>query len=143
MTKQFSHPRVVFIHPDGSMSSDHDTAVPVSGRKQKSAPEYGSANVSAQKCADFPHAAHAGILGRGNAVPRFDPHQVNRDFPLLWQAYIRAHYSSLLQVQQAFSVSESCARKWWHGKGGVNGGNVAVACRRHPETAPRMLFAAE
>lgn len=147
MTERFAHPRVVVIHADGSVSSDSGTAVPGSERAhlsgQKSAQEYISANVCAPKCGDFPHESHAEILARGDAVKRLDPHQVHRDFPLLWKAYIRAHYSSLLHVQREFGVSESCARKWWNGKGGVNGGNVAVACRKHPETAPRMLFAAE
>ena len=101
------------------------------------------ANVFAQKFPDFPHAAHAAALGSGDPVGAYDPHAVQREFPMRWQAYIRANFRNLLHVQQVFGVSETAARKWWNGKGGVNGSYTAIAMREHPVAAQRMLFAAE
>ena len=91
----------------------------------------------------FPHAAHAALLGRGGVAGVFDPHRVHRDFPARWSAYVRANYAGLLDVQLAFNVSEKTARNWWNGASGANGGHVAIAVRRHPVAAHRMLFAAE
>ena len=91
----------------------------------------------------FPHAAHAALLGRGGVAGVFDPHRVHRDFPARWSAYVRANYAGLLDVQLAFNVSEKTARNWWKGVSGANGGHVAIAVRRHPVAAHRMLFAAE
>ncbi len=89
---------------------------------------------------DFPHQHHAELLNRGR---RYDPHQVHRDFPARWQAYIRASFRNIAHVTQVFEVSERTARKWWAGETGAVGGHVAIAVNEHPETAPAMLFAAE
>ncbi|MGV6848571.1 MAG: hypothetical protein ACWA5A_09350 [Marinibacterium sp.] len=100
------------------------------------------------------HLAHAVPLGRGQAATgtasdparpgRLDPHRVHREFPERWRDYIRAHYgTNYARIMQEFHVSERTARKWCNGEGGCNGGNVAIAVERHPDTAPRMLFAAE
>jgi hypothetical protein len=74
--------------------------------------------------------------------PALDPFRIHAEFPERWSAYIRAHFRNVSQVIAAFDVSERTARKWWEAETGANGGNVAVACRMHPETAPQMLFAA-
>ncbi|AVO37371.2 hypothetical protein [Pukyongiella litopenaei] len=74
---------------------------------------------------------------------RFDPYKVAREFPLRWQAYIRASYRSVGHVVQVFQVTEKTARNWWNGVTGANGAHVAIAVNEHPEQAPLMLFAAE
>lgn len=90
--------------------------------------------------AHFPNAQHAEILGRRQV---YDPHQVRRDFPNRWQAYIRANFRNLAHICQVFQVCERTARKWWDGETGANGAHVAVAVNEHPREAPAMLFAAE
>lgn len=73
--------------------------------------------------------------------PVFDPHEIHREFPARWQAYICANFTGLKHVMEVFSVSERTARKWWRGDTGANGGHVAIAVLEHPQTAPQMLFA--
>lgn len=73
----------------------------------------------------------------------YDPHQVQREFPKRWQAYIRSNFRNIAHVQMVFPVSERTARGWWKGETGVNGSNVAIAVNEHPVAASRMLFAAE
>lgn len=133
MTEQFKHPRFASINTGRSASSDTGTTKPVSGRR----------HLAGQKSGPFPHAAHAALLGSGGNVGRYDPHEVQRQFPVRWKAYIRALYVNIDHVQRVFPVSERTARKWWNGETGANGSNVAIAVLEHPVAAPRLLFAAE
>ena len=92
--------------------------------------------VSFEKPTTAPARREAGPLS-------VDPEEIHRSFPMRWQAYIRANFQNVGAVERAFGVSERAARKWWNGETGANGGHVAVAVQRDPETAPQMLFAAE
>jgi hypothetical protein len=66
---------------------------------------------------------------------------IHRDeFPARWKAYIRANYRDLKHVQKVFGITERAAGKWWAGKTGCGGGQVAVAMNQHPDEALRMLF---
>lgn len=135
---------IAVLTPDGSVSYvDVDMLLRLSGSGHKSDLSGRSDNVSAQKSGRFPHAAHADILARGDAVPPYDAHRVHREFPDRWQGYVRANFRGLGHIQQVFGVSERTARKWWNGETGANGGHVAIAMREHPVQAQRMLFAAE
>lgn len=154
MSRDGEQPQVVVVYADGSCT-DPDTLqrLAATGQRfgQRSGQEAGplarfagcSENVSEPLSDRFPHAQHAAILGRLDPAPRFDPHQVHREFPLRWQAYVRANFRDLTHIQQVFGVSERTARKWWKGETGANGGHVAIAMSAHPVTAQRMLFAAE
>ena len=81
--------------------------------------------------------------GLWSGVGPCDPHEVQRLFPDQWKGYLRAHFRGIAQVVALFHVSERTARKWWNGEVDPGGHYVAIACRVHPETAPKMLFAAE
>lgn len=89
---------------------------------------------------DFPHAAHAEILGRGGAL---DPHREAREFPDRWQRYIRAHFRDYASIQSAFGVCERTARKWFDGETGARGAHVAMALRQHGREAWDMLVGDE
>lgn len=151
MTRRSDQPQIVVVYPDGSPCSEADTRAALADRgllggrmsAQKSGLNFRSENVSAQMSGGFPRGAHDAILGRGESVPRYDPHRVHREFPDRWQGYIRANYRDLRHVMHIFGVSERTARKWWRGETGANGGHVAIAVNEHPVAAPRMLFAAE
>jgi hypothetical protein len=73
-------------------------------------------------------------------VVRLEPYRVLRDFSEQWQAYLRAHFSSIADVALAFGVSERAARRWWDGAG-PRGAFVAIALRLHPASAPAFLLA--
>jgi len=88
--------------------------------------------------ADFPHAAHAELIGRA-----VDPYRMACDFPERWGRYIRGHYRGLREVCQVFDVSERTARTWWDGASGARGHQVAIAWNRDPEDVTQTLFAAE
>ncbi len=77
----------------------------------------------------------------GQVVP-FAPYLVQRDFPDLWQAYVRAHFASIADVALAFGVTERAARRWWDGAG-PRGAFVAMALRLHPASAPAFLLGAD
>ncbi|WP_224826266.1 hypothetical protein [Cognatishimia sp. MH4019] len=151
MSNSNDQPQIVVVYSDGSSYPTADTVKQLSDRgllggqkvEHSSAQTFRLENVSAQLSDKFPHAAHNEILGRGASMPAYDPHQVHREFPDRWQAYIRANYRNLNHVQLIFGVSERTARKWWKGETGANGGHVAIAVNEHPVAAPRMLFAAE
>lgn len=147
MTQHSDQPKIVLVYGNGSSYPGAHTVKVLAYRgllvEPKSGHSSGSENWSAQKSGAFRHASHADVQGRDASVPAYDPHQVHREFPDRWQAYIRANYRNLMHVQQVFGVSERTSRKWWNGETGANGGHVAMAVNEHPVAAPRMLFAAE
>ncbi|MEM9787724.1 MAG: hypothetical protein AAF801_14565 [Pseudomonadota bacterium] len=136
-------PRLALVFEDGTACTDVDTVQRFIGSAEKYAPNFGSTNNFAQKFAGFPHDAHARYLAGSHHQPVFDPHTVFRQFPDRWHAYIDANFYSLRQIREVFPVSETTARNWRDGKGGVNGGHVAIARNQHPVVADRILFAAE
>ncbi|MAY85563.1 MAG: hypothetical protein CML02_02385 [Pseudooceanicola sp.] len=73
-----------------------------------------------------------------------DPYAEYVEFPDRWRAYLVAHFGTDVErVAEAFHVSRRAAGKWLTGQGGCKGGAVAIAVQLHPETAPKMLWAAE
>lgn len=72
-------------------------------------------------------------------VVRLEPYRVLREFSDQWQAYLRAHFSSIADVALAFGVTERAARRWWNGAG-PRVAFVAIALRLHPASAPAFLL---
>lgn len=138
MTRPSDPPQVVYV-----IASEACTAAGGLARGHRSGPESGPDDASERRSGAFPHAAHARILSLAAQTPVYDPARVHREFPDRWRAYIRANFRNLTHVMQVFGVSERCARKWWNGESGANGGYVAIAMAEHPVAASRMLFAAE
>lgn len=136
-------PRLALVFEDGTACTDAGTVQRFIGSTQACAPNFGLTNNFAQKFRDFPHQAHAQYLEGNHQQPAFDPHAVFRQFPERWHSYIDANFYSLRQIREVFPVSETTARNWRDGKGGVNGGHVAIARNQHPVVADRILFAAE
>ena len=97
----------------------------------------GSSGLPAQPSAG--DAAASLELLFGGARGAYDPYVAAREAPVLWQRYLHAHFNSHQDVARAFWVSDACARKWWAGTSGAKHDKVMVACKLHPDTAPKML----
>ncbi len=72
--------------------------------------------------------------------PVADPHAFAADLPELWSAFCRRNYRDARHLAQAFGVSESCARKWWDGAGGIRGHQLQIAVALHPQDAFETFF---
>ncbi|MDJ0631079.1 MAG: hypothetical protein QNJ44_22670 [Rhodobacter sp.] len=143
MTRPPDHPQVVLVYADGAASADAGTVRRLAERGVLSGEMSGSEFLSGEKSVlPEPENQHR-VMVLGDSRRVADPHEIQRQFPQRWRAYIRANYRNLGHVQRVFGVSEKAARNWWNGDTGANGAQVAIAVNEHPVAAPRMLFAAE
>lgn len=56
-----------------------------------------------------------------------DPYAFRRLYPHKWRDFLRAHFGSATEVETFFSIEETTARNWWHGKTGPQGWAVDFA----------------
>jgi len=129
----------VVVYVNGSSQGD-DRTVPSDIRAPRN-PHESAFDGDALK-AD--HVARAVPLSQRRVQGRrVDPGKLAVEWPEMWATYIRAQFSDLRQIMQAFDVSESCARKWWNADGGCSGRHVATAYAMHPSAVTSLLLAAE
>ncbi len=80
---------------------------------------------------DFPHQAHADVLGRGRP---FDPHAYRRAFPDRFAAFLRANFQSVEHAAVFFNVTYRTAENWYEGNTRATGDKVAMAAMSFPQS---------
>lgn len=98
---------------------------PVKPRVASAAPAAGSAKIIAFR----PKQSSANGYGQTSraAHRQCDPLSYYAQFPERWQAFLKAHFRSPLQVAVFFEVCPKAAEKWWEGIGGPRGDKLAYA----------------
>jgi hypothetical protein len=60
-------------------------------------------------------------------------------FPDRWKEFLRQNFPSAARAAKSFAVDDKTARDWWHGRTAPSGFVVALAFKRMPTEAARLL----